>query len=84
MKMMRLQSIPIKIKRSNLPQLRKLSSKSLKDNDVVVCSFVRTPILKVGGAFSGLSAPKLMYVNPNFDLAEIISKNIGHKLLSKL
>eukprot|EP01035_Chromulina_nebulosa_P017975 gene17975-23607_t len=32
---------------------------SIKDNDVVVCSFARTPITKLGGSLSSLTAPKI-------------------------
>jgi hypothetical protein len=41
---------------SNLP--RSLFS-TYTDNDVVVCSFARTPIGKLGGALAPLTAPKL-------------------------
>ncbi len=35
------------------------SFSSLKDNDVVVCGFARTPIAKMGGSFQSLTAPRL-------------------------
>ena len=38
---------------------RYFSSSNLRDNDVVVVSIARTPIGKLGGALSSLSAPKL-------------------------
>ncbi len=38
---------------------RQMSSSSLKDNDVVVCGFARTPIAKMGGSFQSLTAPRL-------------------------
>lgn len=37
----------------------KFSTASLQDNDVVVVSFARTPIGKLGGALSSLTAPRL-------------------------
>jgi acetyl-CoA C-acetyltransferase len=38
---------------------RRLFSSLLKDTDVVVCGFARTPIGKLGGSLSSLTAPQL-------------------------
>ncbi len=38
---------------------RRLFSSVLKDTDVVVCGFARTPIGKLGGSLSSLTAPQL-------------------------
>jgi hypothetical protein len=35
------------------------SFSSLKDTDVVVCGLARTPIGKIGGALSSITAPRL-------------------------
>lgn len=46
-------------KRLFLPTQRLLSTSSLRDSDVVIVSFARTPIGKLGGALSTMTAPRL-------------------------
>ena len=36
-------------------------SSTVKDTDVVVVSFARTPITKMGGALSSMTAPQVQY-----------------------
>ncbi len=45
--------------RSTLASTRSLSVASVADNDVVVVGLARTPVCKLGGALSGMTAPQL-------------------------
>jgi hypothetical protein len=41
---------------------RRLMHSKVKDNDVVVVSFARTPLGKIGGSLSTLKAPQVGYI----------------------
>jgi len=53
--------VNLQISRLKIDKLRSCSRNfsAFADNDVVVCGFARTPICKIGGALSSLTAPKL-------------------------
>ena len=48
--------------RNILKGARRFSQARVNDNDVVVVSFARTPITKMGGALSSMTAPQVLYI----------------------
>lgn len=57
---------------------RLFSTAAIADNDVLVCSFARTPIGKMGGALAGFSAPQLgsLAITAAIDRCEGVDKGM--------